>query len=324
MDHTKAEKTRVLYNRIVHHYSALLSARGFDATAEGFSAIITSSTQQRAASTWRQHKAAIVDHLARTIGPEEADRFRRLTITASLPKSKRKRRLKAMPTNVLTLLVAKLRQRPTTLKTFCADLLIAVVITGLRPIEWQQTTRHGYRLTIINAKYIEGVRGNGPTRAMTLDPNLIELHHLEAIDRLITLASDDFWTTHDRQIRATFKRALEYLIKAKLIPARYRALRLYDARHQFASDAKSNLDILSGDIPALMGHRSAMTSYRAYGRRKNAQNPTRVRPTPESVQAVSHASLDAVSRLLNPTEKHAPPTGPQPFFPGPGQGPKIG
>lgn len=320
MDHTHSEKTRVLYDRILRRYQEQLARQGFDDSAAGFAALITTATHDRAASTWRQHKAAIVDHLMRGHGAHEAEIFRSLTATALLPKTKPKRRLKTMPSNVLALLIAKLRQRPTPLKSFCSDLLIATVITGIRPAEWQSAHRDGNNLVVTNAKFIEGVRGNGPTRSMTLDPTMIEPHHVDAIDRLISVASDDFWSTHDRQIRATFRRALEYLIRAKLIPARYRALRIYDARHQFASDAKSNLDILSGDIPALMGHRSAMTSYRAYGRRKNAQNPTRVRPSLESVQAVSQASLDAVSKLLHPSKSGELNPGSTPSPPGPGQG----
>ncbi len=135
---------------------------------------------------------------------------------------------------------------------------------------------------------------------MVLDRTLITPDEMDAIRRLVMCMAGRSWNSVRGRISAALKDALKSLVEQGVIPRKWLRLRLYDARHQFAAEAKSSLDELQGEVAAVMGHASAQTAAYHYGKRRKAQRPSAVRPTPDAVARVKPRTI---ARLKELTEK---------------------
>lgn len=299
----RSEKTEALYAKTVRRYARIIESRQEPATPRAFAEALIADGRPRTPGSWRLYRTAIKWHLRRTIGERAAEDFDRAVKALDPPRAKRRRLVKRLPPDVLDLIVSSLRSSPTKLRMMAADALIAISLTGLRPIEWRAAVLDGDLLHVQNAKYKPGVRANGPTRTLILDRAALRTGEIEAIERTLEAFRGFDWETRADHLRSHIRSAVDELVAAKAIPPRYAKLRLYDARHQFSADAKASLEYGKGEVAGALGHISAMTAHVHYGRRKSAAGATKVRPAPESVAAVRQETLDNLSAALNRTSR---------------------
>ena len=86
--------------------------------------------------------------------------------------------------------------------------------------------------------------------------------------------------------------------------------RIYDARHQFAANAKQTLNYQGGEVAAAMGHRSAVTAHTSYGNRKKGRVGLPVKPSALSVENVDKKSLDKLAGSIAKAANQAVSMGP--------------
>ena len=173
---------------------------------------------------------------------------------------------------------------------------------GLRPCEWERAfwkDESKSVLVVTNAKFADTVmergpqkgakwrRGNGIERELRIQ----KMYHgtLTAIaDNAMEVGKHSPYSNkvNGAMFRRTHRWAIEAVRETGLFqPSILKRITIYSYRHTFSAEAKASLDLSRGEVAALMGHISTKTAVQSYARR-SAKGGLKVRPTPESVEAV--------------------------------------
>lgn len=161
------------------------------------------------------------------------------------------------------------------------------IITGLRPVEWQNTIFTEYEgepaLEVKNAKSTNG-RSHGEKRTLVLknvkDEDLIAIRtHLNYVRTFDRMDIDSYQYFYNGCAIALYK------VCRKLWPRRKRHITLYSTRHQFSANAKSS-GFSRLEIAALMGHAVDVTATIHYGRKVAGNEDLSIMPINEDVQRV--------------------------------------
>lgn len=261
--------------------------------------------------TWRLYRNAVSWHLRETYGGVFAGTFLTATDIVEKPPTKTKRLLRHIEPSVLKTIVTTLVERTDERAHRLADLMIAMVATGLRQKEFaaaELVNRNGWVLVVENAKFrspTDGVpgRGNGRVRELHIDSNTSPAL-LETIKRTIAWCHGREWRkTLGPHVNRIFRSVIDDLVKRRSIGSKWKRLRIYDCRHQFSANAKEHLDLMAGEVAAAMGHRSVVTAVSHYGKRGFASSgAVMVRPSATSLAAVSEASKTKVRSLVQRSE----------------------
>lgn len=146
--------------------------------------------------------------------------------------------------------------------------LISGIITGLRPVEWRQTTYsiEDDKLIIKNAKNTNG-RSHGEFRSIYLNhvpekEKIIILKHLE-LATAFSNGGDDSWTVYYQGCANLLKYTCD-----TIWPKREKRPTLYSARHQFSANLKAS-GCKPEEVAALMGHAVDDTAMTTYGKKVN-------------------------------------------------------
>lgn len=149
--------------------------------------------------------------------------------------------------------------------------LLANIVTGLRPIEWESIQviddheKGTITLIVKNAKATNG-RGNGETRTLTIngehERNIVRDHLYE----LRTFQEEEPAKTYDDYCKRAYARLYEAC--KFLWPKRKTVFSLYTGRHQFAANNKAS-GATKEEIANLMGHVSILTAGRHYGKKRS-------------------------------------------------------
>lgn len=189
-------------------------------------------------------------------------------------------------------------------------LLTSTLATGLRPIEWSSTLvkREAGRivLTVKNAKFKpkgsinersvvkNSRRGNGPYRELIFTGDETEItSFMNDIEELIKTEIKRPWSVHKRSLNKELKRVIYALIDANCLPHFFSNTSIYSFRHQAAANAKATLGVKGGQAAAVLGHASARTAVRSYGRPGRGKNGFKVEASRESVSLVDNTDLGA-------------------------------
>lgn len=295
-----AARTERAYRRAAGRFEQRIVASGATPGALAYVRAMTDFSPSLTDASWRFLRAAVKWWISVTISTDEAEQFTRL-FPYSRPECKPKKRLpKRLPERVSTDLVAVLQSGPTGAnKQIAADMLIAGVATGLRPVEWSRARLKGNTLYVQNAKYRPGISGNGKERVLLLVDGVITDEQRAAIKRLIVALAGREWDEVGGNIRRAFNAAKDRLKTMKLLTPFQTRTRLYEARHQFSANAKMTLDYAGGEVAAAMGQRSAMTARVSYGNRRKAVGTLPVKPSTESVAAVDPKSISRLTASLS-------------------------
>nr|MDX8311468.1 hypothetical protein [Agrobacterium sp. rho-13.3] len=261
--------------------------------------------------TWRLYRNAVTWYLRETYGGVFAGTFLTATDIVEKPQTKSKKLLRHIEPLVLKEVVAALLKRTDENAHRLADLMIAMVATGLRQKEFgaaQLVARKGWVLVVENAKYrqaSEGVpgRGNGPVRELHIDDSSSPAL-LATIERTLVWCRGREWRkTHGPNVNRIFRQVVDDLVRRRKIGSKWKRLRIYDCRHQFSANAKEHLDLMAGEVAAAMGHRSVVTAVSHYGKRSYARSgAVMVRPSSSSLAAVSEASKTKARSLVQRSE----------------------
>lgn len=108
-------------------------------------------------------------------------------------------------------------------------------------------------------------------KELILLDDVITFEQRAAIDRVIDALNGVEWDDIGTHVRRALRGAKAELRKMQLITPKEMKTRIYDARHQFAANAKNTLDYQRGEVAAAMGHRSAVTAHTSYGNRKKGR-----------------------------------------------------
>lgn len=149
--------------------------------------------------------------------------------------------------------------------------LLANIVTGLRPVEWETVQVDDNQQTgiitliVTNAKATNG-RGNGPTRTLTFESeherNIIR-DHLYELTRFREEEPDKpFDNFRERAARRLYEACKH------LWPQRKNVFSLYTGRHQFAANAKAG-GATREEVANLMGHESSFTASKHYGKKRS-------------------------------------------------------
>lgn len=161
--------------------------------------------------------------------------------------------------------------------------LHAGIISGLRPIEWQQTLydKDEDKLIIKNAKNTNG-RSHGEFRT-------IHLSHLDNFEKTILLqhlkVATQFYQSGNWD---TYYEGCGNLLKYtanKIWPSRKRHPTLYSARHQFSANLKAS-GCRPEELAALMGHAVDDTAMTTYGKKVNGTRGLKPTINAEEVKRV--------------------------------------
>ncbi|OCJ11461.1 hypothetical protein A6U87_27345 [Rhizobium sp. AC44/96] len=175
----------------------------------------------------------------------------------------------------------------------------AGIATGLRPIEWKDAWIEDNVLHVPNAKFRPGISGNGEMRELLLDDEAISESHLNAVFRVLEALHGVEWDDVGQNVRRALAGAKKKLQRMGLVTKKQMKTRLYDARHQFAANAKLSLNYAGGEVAAAMGHRSAVTAHVAYGNRKKGRAGIAVKPSIQSVNNVDEKSLEKLAKSVS-------------------------
>ncbi|MUO72924.1 hypothetical protein [Agrobacterium vitis] len=184
-----------------------------------------------------------------------------------------------------------------------ADMIEAGIATGLRPIEWKDAWVENNILHVPNAKFRPGISGNGQKRELLLDEDAITESQLNAIYRVLDSLHGMEWDAVGRNVRRALDRAKVKLNRMGFVTKKQMKTRLYDARHQFAANAKIALNYAGGEVAAAMGHRSAVTAHVSYGNRKKGRSGFAVKPSQKSVDNVDSSSLIKLAKSVSKVSK---------------------
>lgn len=306
-----SETTEKLYGSHTKRFLRWLDDRGSDVgDPNSWVDALQALTGGLSKKTWRLYRNAVTWHLRETRGGVFTGQFLLATDSVEKPPTKTKRLLRHIEPGVLDVIVRALLKRRGERPKRLADMLIAMVVTGLRQKEFataKLVEGDSRMLVVRNAKYRsskEGVpgRGNGPVRELILDERASPAL-LGAIVRTIDWCEGRAWSSMAPNINRLFRRVIKDLVDRRQIGSKWSRLRMYDCRHQFSANAKEHLDLLAGEVAAAMGHRSAVTAVSHYGKRRFARSTmTMVRPSPQSIVAVSEASKEKARSLVQRSE----------------------
>ncbi len=180
---------------------------------------------------------------------------------------------------------------------FAMDIAEGTLRFGLRPSEWSTARVLNDTLIVQNGKYAVFQmdygpfagrvyrRANGPSRVLLAQDDFAKKHY-PLLDRL-THPQILGYRTNERAVRRAWRATVETAIKRFGLSKRYRHLRLYDFRHQFAANWKKTVSPRTGIIAALMGHCSTRTAVQSYARVTNARGAGwGLRPSADSLDSV--------------------------------------
>lgn len=276
-----------------------LDAAGLAPTPANYIAVMTAEQPSLANATWRFMRAAVKWWIGQTINVAASADFTAEFPTARPPAKARIRYPKKLPNKIADMMTTYLRSgRRGRNKLLAADLLEAGTLTGLRPCEWAGASLRGSTLIVPNAKYRPGISGNGAHRELSLLKENLTARQVATIKRVLVELNGTRWEVIGGNVRRAFNNAKKALLRARTITPKEARTRIYEARHQFAANAKRDLDYQGGEVAAAMGQRSAMTAKAAYGNRSRAGSRTPVKPSVESVKRVDGKSVGRLQRAL--------------------------
>ncbi len=211
-----------------------------------------------------------------------------------LPKRTSALKLKRVSAKRLERLVIDLRS-----STYLHDhdvllLLMAGLVSGLRPIEWPSARlfwdgEHKlWVLLVENGKATNG-RAHGDDRNLRWperDPSLeIIRDWMERLHCVLAASTDRSaaWDAYYKKLRDALLRA-----NRRLSPTATRRITFYTARHVFGAHAKAGLD--RDEVAALMGHANDRTAGRHYAGavRSKGVLPSLPQPSPRDVARIRH------------------------------------
>lgn len=180
---------------------------------------------------------------------------------------------------------------------FVMDMAEGTLRFGLRPSEWSKTKIEDNRLIIPNGKHIIIEPEHGPFAGRLYQRGNGERRELIAHDEFVgkfapillrlSRSSPLSYRTNERGVRRAWRDVVDTAIQRFGLPSRFRTLRLYDFRHQFAANWKSSVPASSGIIAAMMGHVSVRTAVQSYARASNARGGGwGLRPSQDTLDAV--------------------------------------
>ncbi|MCF7971150.1 MAG: site-specific integrase [Methylococcaceae bacterium] len=264
---------------------------------------LVSQQPKIARPTWRQYKASIIFYLQQQRISDDIGHAIDILQSAGPMNCCKKgiatsaNKQKKINDTDLTRLINSAAHKNMKHGTSAMVWLLAGMISGLRPSEWQYARiNEGNQLVVKNAKSTNG-RSHGVERTIELvnlsdqDKQVIELH-LGLIKKAINIDGFNSYYEHCRS-------ALYELTRA-IWPKRKKHITLYSARHQFSANAKrSGLSL--EEIAALMGHASTQTATEHYGRKvSGSPNGVAVRASNGDVERVillnQHRNEKALSR----------------------------
>lgn len=294
-----SQRTENAYRRAAARFDAELDRCGLAPTPENYVVVATADEPYLTDASWRFIRASIKWWISVSQGNDKAEHFTRL-FRDKRPDVKPKTRLakgvsKQLENDLITILRSGKHGR---FKRLAADMIEAGIATGLRPIEWKDAELIDDVLHVTNAKFRPGISGNGKKRELILVDDCITSDQRAAIDRVLSALNGVEWDVIGTHVRRALRGARNKLKKMSLISGKEMRTRIYDARHQFAADAKISLDYEGGEVAAAMGHRSAVTAHSAYGNRKKGRIGLPVKPSRISVQNVDQPSLDRLSKSI--------------------------
>lgn len=294
-----SQRTEKAYRRAASRFDAELDRCGLAPTPENYVVVATADEPYLTDASWRFIRASIKWWISVSQGNDKAEHFTRI-FRDKRPGVKPKTRLakgvsKQLEIDLITILRSGKHGR---FKCLAADMLEAGIATGLRPIEWKDAELIDDVLHVTNAKFRPGISGNGNKRELILVDDCITSEQRAAIDRVLSALNGVEWDVIGTHVRRALRGARNKLKKMSLISGKEMRTRIYDARHQFAADAKISLDYEGGEVAAAMGHRSAVTAHSAYGNRKKGRVGLPVKPSRISVENVDKPSLERLSKSI--------------------------
>lgn len=261
-----------------------------------------------ARTTWRQYKAAAAFTLMEKA--EEGSDTAQEALEALMPvdvdgckqtsRSTSATKLKKMPLRDYRSIDRFLEENPGPWHEDLRRWLASGMLTGLRPLEWGQTTyttRSGEDALVVKNAKNTNKRSHGPTRTILLggltdeERKIIKRH----VERATEWSQADQYPRFYHGCAATLSR-----VARRLWPKRDKYPTLYSARHQFSADAKAS-GLTSAELAALMGHAVDVTAGRHYGRRSAGLEMLRVRPDPSEVAKIRLVMQRTLERSPNPT-----------------------
>lgn len=288
------------YRRTAARFDDELRLRSLSPSAATYLAVATAEQPELTDASWRFIRAALKWWISQTISDEEAELFT-VSFCSARPEVKPKKRLpKALSEQLEIDLITVLRRgTPGRNQKLAADMIEAGIATGLRPIEWKDAWIEDNVLHVPNAKFRPGISGNGQKRELLLDDEAISESHLNAVFRVLEALHGVEWDDVGANVRRALAGAKTKLQRMGLVTKNQMKTRVYDARHQFAANAKMSLDYAGGEVAAAMGHRSAVTAHVAYGNRKKGRVGIAVKPSLQSVNNVDAGSLERLAKSVS-------------------------
>lgn len=238
-------------------------------------------------TTWRQYEAAIIYWIETTGEWQDevlhellSDRAKaKLQAASALPhgtnRTSAAKEKKISKEDFDALLNALRRPSNVANRGVLANLMIAQISLGLRPIEWFGITfpkgEHSPLLRVRSAKTTNG-RGNGETRDIHLD-------HLSAEANSAILETAKWANTF--ATKEAFQKAIKALSKLltdtckRVFEGQNFKICFYTLRHQFIANAKKTLAEVEGStapqtLAALCGHATTRTAAKHYAKAKGA------------------------------------------------------
>lgn len=224
----------------------------------------------------------------------------------NLPFRTSRKKSKRLPSKSLKTLISEFKndKKPPKWSRETLVMLIAGLITGLRPIEWRTAKIEGVNLVVQNAKNTNG-RANGDFRHINISDLLpSELKFLMEHIKACKLYSKniDAW-----QLQMGYLRSCLRILNKKYLPKSKLNISMYSARHQFAANAKS-AGLNFEEVAALMGHVSNATAFRSYGKRRFGKGSLNVSPKASEVATVRKAYVPRtyINNLKNKPKPSSP------------------
>jgi integrase len=285
-------RTEKAYRRAAERFNAELAKCALEPTPENYVVVATADEPYLTDASWRFIRAALKWWIAQTQGVQKADYFTELFRDKKPPVKPKLRLMKGMSTQLQLDLIMILRNgHKGRYKLLAADMIEAGVATGLRPVEWKDASVVDDVLRVPNAKFRPGISGNGEVRDLILIDDVITPGERAAIDRVILALNGVEWDEIGGHVRRALIAAKSKLRKMSLITTKETRTRMYDTRHQFAADAKNNLNYEGGEVAAAMGHKSAITAHSSYGKKRRGRVGLSVKPSAANVATVDQESV---------------------------------
>ena len=284
-------RTDELYRRHGRRAERLIADAGRHRSIEGYAWALGTMTDGVSRQTFRLYRRALDHRVEVVLGTDARLAFLDMCAAIEKPPTRRRKLIRSLPSDVLAAIDAGLAARRTRTAHLARLLLRAMVHLGARPSEWATARIEGRTLVFQNAKFRPHSgdapgRGNGRVRRLVVDDGDIGDAMLAVASEVIVLVAGRRWSTLGPRVGTAVKEVVAKLVADGTLSRRWLRLRVYDARHQFAADAKATLRLLDGEIAATMGHASIETAVVHYGKRKAASGRSIVRPTRDTVSGV--------------------------------------